>query len=83
MGRPRIFRNADRYPFSDKNCSGGNANKGLRRQVKDGDITLMTAEVMVWGKASTERFMDWGRHERNNKFAQWLRRRKKRLKGKK
>ena len=76
MGRPRIFRNADRYPFSDKNCSGGNANKGLRRQVKDGDITLMTAEVMVCGK-------DWESHERNNKFAQWLRRRKKRLKGKK
>ena len=73
MGRPRIFRNADRYPFSDKNCSGGNAKKGLRRQVKDGDITIMAVESMIWAN----------RNERSNDFVKWLIRRKKRLKGKK
>ena len=73
MGRPRLFRNKDRYPFSDKNCSGGLASKGLRRQVKDGELTIGSAEVMIWSNK-------WQPHERNNAFAKWLRRRKKRLK---
>ena len=72
MGRPRILKKKDRYPFSDKNCSGGLASKGLRRQIKDGELTTMSAEVIVWGK--------WQQHERKNNFARWLRRRKKRLK---
>ena len=76
MGRPRIFRNAERYPFSDKNCSGGLAKKGLRRQIKDGELTIMFAEAKIWGK-------DWATHERKNNFARWLRRRKNRLGGKK
>jgi hypothetical protein len=72
MGKPRIFRNADRYPFSDKNCSGSQASKGLRRQIKDGELTIMSAEAMIWSR--------WKPHERNNAFAKWLRRRKKRVK---
>ena len=52
------------------------SKKGLRRQIKDGEITIMSAEKMIWSK-------DWGTHERKNNFARWLRRRKNRLGGKK
>jgi len=74
MGRPRTLKKKDRYPFSDKNCLGGSAKKGLRRQIKDGDITITEAGTMVWG--------EWKRYERNNKFSQWLRRKKKTTKKK-
>jgi hypothetical protein len=72
MGRPRIFGNPKRYPFSDEHCKGGNETKGLRRALKDGDITINEVNAMIWGK--------WKLHERRNKFAKWFRRLTKRRK---
>ena len=74
MGRPRIFRNPKRYPFSDGHCKGGKETKGLRRALKDGDILINEVNAMVWGK--------WTLHERRNKFVRWFRRFIKRTKQK-
>ena len=74
MGRPRIVRNPNRYPYKDEHCKGGSDTKGLRRALKDGDITINEVNAMVWGK--------WNPHERNNRFAKWFRRFTKRNKKK-
>ena len=71
MGRPRIFGNKERFPYSDKNCTGGEVSPGLRRRVKDG----LTSVGEAWEEVSL-----WESHERKNDFCQWLRRRQRRLK---
>ena len=71
MGRSRIFRNKERFPYSDKNCTGGEASPGLRRKVKDGLVSIGEAWEIV---------MLWESHERKNGFCKWLRGRQKRLK---
>ena len=74
MGKARIFRNPNRYPFKDEHCKGGNKTKGLRRALKDGDITINEVSAMVWNK--------WKQRERKNKFSQWFSRLVKRRKKK-
>ena len=66
MGRPRIFRNPKRFPYTNEHCKGDNKTKGLRRALKDGDITVQEVTTIIWGK--------WKLHERRNKFAKWFRR---------
>lgn len=44
---------------------------GLRRKIKDGELTFSEVDTIIWGK--------WKLYERNNKFSQWWKRRKKRL----
>ena len=42
---------------------------GLRRKIKDGELSISEVDTIIR--------REWKSYERNNKFNQWMRRRKK------
>ena len=59
-------KNKDKYPFNTEHAKGGSKEKGLRREVKDGDKTKMEA-LSCFKKLEYQ----------NPTFFKWLMRRKK------